>query len=91
MTTITSDIKVAIVTAIAQYNTCGSQSIDNAFDIYSDNGGTMDDIEFMNKVKWEHNENLHEIDNIGFMYDIDTEEWASDDEMSAWYDANISE
>lgn len=44
----------------------------------------MSDTEFYAKL------DIREIDDIDFMYDSDSEEWASDKEMITWYNRTIN-
>ena len=85
-----NNIKAKIVETIAQYNTDWTKAIESAFEIYSQNWWNLNQEEFEVKIKWECNEKLQEIDHIDFMYDSDSERWASEEEMVEWYNNNVN-
>lgn len=79
-TTITSVIKVSIVNELANYHAHGTWAIDEAYDIYCNAWGQLSYDEFHDKI------DIREIDQIWFMYDVETETWSSDEEMIKYYD-----
>lgn len=78
--------KASIIEAIAQYQAIGTQAIHNWFELYSQFGWELQEEEFYEKVVWVNNSNLQKINNINYMYNTDTEQWASEEEMAQEFD-----
>ena len=78
--------KAKIIEAIAQYQAIGSQAIYNGFELYSQFWWELQEEEFYEKVVWVHNSNLQKIDSIDYMYNTNTEQWASEEEMAQEFD-----